>query len=257
MFPDRPRTKSGRLSSIWTPSKKALARKLYINEEQSLRAVADVLKCAHATVQKLAEAEGWIRKRYVELPEKKIVLSYRKGATCAELADQYGVSHSKIERMLKEHEALRSKVEQRKLMVEQGKHRSRQQIRVSIREKIRLDLSKLSYDEYKRTVYKLTRSVMGLYAEFIPNAEKWSRQYHVDHMLSVFSGYFKWSDIQQTLIRRKKPVPLEELCHPANLNVVYYKANIKKGSGSTFSRRSLQHRIKLINSRIGHDPFSV
>ncbi len=115
----------------------------------------------------------------------------------------------------------------------------------------------MSYDEYKKTAYKLTRSVMRLYGEYVPDADKWSRQFHVDHMFSVFSGYFVWSDARQKLVQRDKPMPLVELCHPANLNVIYYKANIKKGSGSTFGRKSLLHRIRLLNDRIGHDPFSI
>jgi hypothetical protein len=101
------------------------------------------------------------------------------------------------------------------------------------------------FKSYGYYVRKLTGYVFRAYSDIIDPKGLRSREFHVDHRLSIHSGYTKFP----------LPVPLNVLCHPANLKVIAGKDNISKNYRSSITLRKLKSQIREFDQKFGKVTF--
>lgn len=89
------------------------------------------------------------------------------------------------------------------------------------------------FETYKNEVLRLTK----LQAPLVEGIDKRSREYHLDHIYSIFEGF-------------KNNIPAEIISHHKNLRIVPFSENCQKGRRS---EKSLNELISEIRSTRGGD----
>jgi len=93
----------------------------------------------------------------------------------------------------------------------------------------------------------LTNLVYARYSEIINPRNLARGLYHVDHIFSIRDYYYNSTGLQ-------RPVTRLELCHPANLQMLQARENIKKNKSSWITATELRKRIRAWNKLHGR-PF--
>lgn len=75
--------------------------------------------------------------------------------------------------------------------------------------------------------------------------------WHTDHQFSIYLGYFRYSAKRGKFVPRRKPIPLQVLCHPANLKVISASENAIKGTRAAIRYGKLLRRIEEFDSIFG------
>lgn len=94
---------------------------------------------------------------------------------------------------------------------------------------------------YNCIANRITSYMAKAYSEVLDPKGVRSRDFHLDHQLSKYDGYSRYS----------KPVPLTILCHPANLKLLPGADNIRKNKASSISLPQLRKRILKFERRHG------
>jgi len=81
---------------------------------------------------------------------------------------------------------------------------------------------------YQETVRRLTEK--SIREEYLENVQHRSRQYHVDHLLSIREGF-------------EQDVPPDLVAHICNLRVVHARDNLRKGQKSSLTFSELLEEI--------------
>lgn len=110
------------------------------------------------------------------------------------------------------------------------------------------DQTKYEFTERARA---LTRAVYKRFSHLInpENLRRGRKDYVIDHKMSIAECYYNPKEL-------KDPIRLEELCHPANLEMLHYKVNLSKMTKCSITASELRTAIKSWNKTYGR-PFSV
>lgn len=101
-----------------------------------------------------------------------------------------------------------------------------------------------SYHEYKHRVRRLTALVLKDFVEILDPKNLRSPEWHIDHQISIFSGYFIYSPTRRKFVRRKELIPLHLVCHPANLKLLPRAVNSSKANDNHLTEKELLTKIK-------------
>lgn len=119
-----------------------------------------------------------------------------------------------------------------------------------------MDLSRLTYNQYKRVVYRFTYMAISRLPNVFPDlAHKKDRKalgisgVDLDHQFSVSSGYYEL--IEGQYVKRDQVVPLEVMCHPCNLKLIPEKINCIKGARNHKSLKQLIDEIEKFKKKHG------
>lgn len=97
---------------------------------------------------------------------------------------------------------------------------------------------------YKRRVRNVSAKIIRKHLTHLDPKKLRSREYHIDHKLSVHAAAFKYV----------KPLPLRIVCHPANMCLVKRQDNLLKSDSSSITKGELIKSIRVFNAKYG-DPF--
>lgn len=260
---------NGRFVSMWNSKKdKSEALRMYVEEKQSLRAIAKHFGCSHGAVQNLMESEGVIRKKTsqrfdrfegewkkvfpLKKYESRILKLYQKPMTCEEVSAIIGNGclPCHVEKVAKKHKVGRSRAECVQIAKEKGRHASQVFSAKLVKYRLGLDLSDLTYYDYTYHARRLTDTILSKYRKVLKTHKRRMGKWHFDHMFSIFDGYYKLTP-EKEFVKRSKPMPLRYLCHPANLNLVPAIYNSYKGGASDITFSELKSRIEEFESKHG------
>jgi len=253
----RKRDANGQMKSMWTPKRRKLAKKLYVKDGLSLRKVAAHFECAHAAVQKLAEEEGWIRKRRSDVNNyaDEIKRLYLEELWSAEqISKKLGFTTGQIHHHINYHGGYcRDIREAGEVSKKTGAKLRPYATEKAIEKYLSMDISKLTWSQYRYVVHKFTTLVLTKFGGYFDKLELRGREhnYNVDHIFSVRDGFMKWSEEKGMMVPRRKVVPLSVICHPANLRIVRFRVNMDKGSRSLYSMKQLHTEIANMENEHG------
>jgi len=97
---------------------------------------------------------------------------------------------------------------------------------------------KPAFERYQEKVRRLSNENYQTYFNEIPNAKKRSRDFHLDHKLSIHDGF-------------NKNIPVEIISHYTNFEMMCGRLNESKGGNSTISLRELIVDIESSNHPMG------
>ena len=97
----------------------------------------------------------------------------------------------------------------------------------------------------------ITRAVYTRFAKLVNpnNLPRSKTEYVIDHRYSISDCYYNPKEL-------KDPIRLEELCHPANLEMLHCTKNLEKRAKSSITAAELRTAIRSWNKTYGR-PFSV
>lgn len=251
------RDSDGRIKSMWTPALKEKARRLYCDEKKSLSQVAVVIGCSPATVQALMNANGWMRKKppsgtAAEQERKKkraISLYTKKQSSIPRIARELELSVGKVTAWLKLAGVFDAKVSMRNSY---WSNPSRPQYVQAQDTWNRSQSIPESYEEYAKLVRDLSSIVWRYFKATIPNHHLVKKnEYAADHAVSIRDGWWKWNQAKYCYVKRQKIVPPWVLAHPANLQVINWSDNIRKGGTSYTTFDQLKTMIGKWESKHG------
>jgi hypothetical protein len=215
---------------------------------KSLRAASDECGVSVGALHKAAIESGVVRKKgHIQQQCFDQVKDLYKTHSADEISVILGIPKGRVYQSLAANGVeIRSKSDAFKLAVEKGTHVSASRGVNTLRALLQKTVGNMTWPEYKRLAVKITAAVVRQNGEQIQGYRK-DRKYpdwHVDHQLSVYNGYFVWSDRYQCFERRSRPVPFRILCHVHNLRVVRSSTNATKHRSSTLTLQELRKRIK-------------
>lgn len=116
-----------------------------------------------------------------------------------------------------------------------------------------LNLSGLTFEQYKRIVYRFTYMVTVRYPKMFPAnvsmAARKGESIDLDHQFSIFNGYHRFDG--KNYVPRKRPLALETICHPTNLKLMCRTTNIKKHSQNHLTIEQLTDLIEQHQAKHG------
>lgn len=215
---------------------------------KSLRAASDECGVSVGALHKAAIETGVIRKKgHIQQQCFAQVKGLYKTHSADEISKMLGIPKGRVYQSLVANGVeIRSKSDAFKLAVEKGTHVSASRGVNTLKDLLRKSVEDMPWPEYKVIAVKITAAIVRQHGEQIQGYKK-ERKYpdwHVDHQLSVYNGYFVWSDKYQCFERRIKPVPFTILCHVRNLRIVRSSTNAVKHKSSTLTLSELKKRIK-------------
>ena len=108
-----------------------------------------------------------------------------------------------------------------------------------------------SFDDYTHAARRLTDVLRMDYERLVDPEGLRSYFWHMDHQFSIYLGYFRYSAKRGKFVPRRKPIPLQVLCHPANLKVISASENAIKGTRAAIRYGKLLRRIEEFDSIFG------
>lgn len=119
-----------------------------------------------------------------------------------------------------------------------------------------LNLNALTYNQYKRIVYRFTYMAIDRLPHLFQDlAHKKDRnqlgisRVDLDHQFSVSNGYYDF--VKGNYVKRKQVIPLEVMCHPCNLKLIPEKINCIKGARNHKSLKQLIDEIEKFKKKHG------
>ena len=254
------KSKNGKWGLVWTDSLTDSIRELYCHEEWTLRAIADTMEVKHSIIQKLVNANNWMRSKKDRSAEIARFLSNEKfirelyldqRVTARDIAWYFGIDAQYVLKYLESKGIKRTCGEAAQLAFAQGT-RSMQHRHDDAFEKFMLmDISNFDVTQYRYAVRGFTNTIMFRFGYLIDPDQKRSMLHHVDHRLSIADGFAKICKLTGKPEQRKSTIPLHVICHPANLILLEGKDNMRKGSRSSYTLAQLQTAIKQFESLHG------
>lgn len=254
------KSKNGKWGLVYTDELVDQIRELYCYEEWSLHAIADELNITHSWVQRLVNANKWMRSKKERSAEIARFLSNERfirelyvdqRVTAKEIAWYFGIDGQYVSNYLKEKGIKRTQSEAAQLAFEEGS-RSMLHLNEAAFERYMLaDISNFDMEQYRYAVNKFTNCVLFRYAPLLDPEGKRSYKHHIDHRLSVADGFAKVCKQTGKPVRRKILLPLHVICHPANLILLEGADNMRKGSRSSLTLAQLKTAIKQFESLHG------
>lgn len=242
----RKRAKDGSIKKAWTHNRVRHARMLYIDMGYSIRAVAKELGLGHSTVQRLLEERGWMRTKkgavadwvaIVQANEAKLRRWYEAGVPMPKMAKRLGIVNLR---------RLQVWFTTQPYYCRWSRNRTAQVKRANALIQLRVwtDPATLSDGEYTKLARRISHNVFTVWRDVIPDSDKKGPYtYHADHRFSIFDAVFYWSKKRNRLCKRRNPVPLHIVCHPANIQMITAIANAHKGASSSVTIKQLQSDI--------------
>jgi len=159
------------------------------------------------------------------LRHMEVVRLHNSGITYREISEIIGVY---------------SPVKCHRIVEESGEKLDTSTFRSSVRKRLlKGDLTVEHRDAYYEMVKAITNSVYRRYKDIIDPCGLRSKEYHIDHTLSIFDG----------ITRYGAPIGFKKVCHPANLRPFYYKDNLYKSVESNYTYDQLNEAIKAWESK--------
>lgn len=116
--------------------------------------------------------------------------------------------------------------------------------RQSWHSKLNTDVTHLTYTEYKTLVATATNSARKRFKEEYADVRDRLEGYSIDHKFSIHDGYFVLDKVTLHYKKRKKPVPVHLMAHPANLQMIPDRTNRMKGSSSWQTLSELKEAVR-------------
>lgn len=223
--------KSG--NSKLSPAQVREAKRKYEKEKCSMTEIAKLYGVTVENIGYIAKRDNWklrARKRWIlksQLYEYQRLYE-KRGWTFDLLGKLHGISGTAMRNWaLKNNWKIRT--------VGDGKRASFK------RKREEAGITQQQFDEYKayhREVELLTRTNYKKYKHLLdPNSLR-GKDFHLDHRLSRYDGFYKYSD----------KIPPEIIAHPANLKIRTQKENNKKSRRSSLTKAKLMRMIKKFDS---------
>lgn len=251
------KARNGKWQLEISPRLVSKVRSLYVKEKLNLREVGQRLGICHSTVSSIVNDNGFgsgkrdiihANKNILEKHKKEITRMYTKqGMSFKEIADHLDTRWQLVGSYIKSLGIKRSAKEQNQLC--------------SLKASVFGTSYKLfnsppakvfsSFSEYKAAVYSLSNSVYRRYKHILDPENLRSSTFHIDHQLSVFSGWYEYCSKSDYFKRSREIVPLNEICHPANLKLLLGSTNGKKGSNNHLTRNTLRRQIRKFEKEHG------
>jgi len=200
--------------------------------EKSKREMSDIAKELGVTVENIlytAKRDKWklrAKKKWIlrsELNDYKRLYEV-KGWPITQIAILHGISSTAMRNWaIKENWRIRSISESK--------------LRASVIKRKSKGIQERQYSEFKlycKQVHAETMRNYKKYKNIIDKDNKRSRDFHIDHALSKYDGFFKY----------KNPVPVEIVAHPCNLRLITQNENNKKSKNSSINKSKLLDKIK-------------
>lgn len=116
--------------------------------------------------------------------------------------------------------------------------------RQSWHSKLTVDLSCVTFREYRKLIATATFSARIRFPEAYVKVASVPEGCVVDHVFSIHNGYYKLNKKTLEYERRPQPVPVCIMAHPANLQVLPGRTNRIKGTNSWISLKDLKTAVK-------------
>lgn len=253
------KTKAGMWSLVFDKNLARNVHDLYVKQKLPMRTVSKELGIKHGHLQNFLNKVGWMRTHYGNtkynyneaLQEKEQIENLTtKGYTIFEIAVSLSLTPKSV-RAVQEYLGRVKSQSNSRLTYEAQKssgrfsfHHKRAWNRL-----LSVDPQQLTYPQYKKAAYKLMYQMLHKYRHLYPNLKKRDSNDQYDHMISVFSAYYVWSDRYQNYIKRDKVLPLWVLSHPENLQILTLKHNRSKNTRNHQTFKQLRSKIQYAKTR--------
>ncbi|QBX06584.1 hypothetical protein H1O16_gp171 [Burkholderia phage BcepSaruman] len=238
-------------------------RDLYCKQQLTLREIAEALGVGHSLVQAKMKAYGIDTRSHYGRFEEQLEYMRKNAKALKKAHDQYDIGTYVLAKFLGLNieavvqfftEELGYAKDKRRRVVRKTERTHSSYIRselsyITWNKYLGMDVSAMSYTQYRAAIKLFTRLV----AERTQLDKKRGAYDHIDHIFSVYNGYWRMLDDGGRL-RRKEPVPLALICHPENLRVLDARANCAKGNSSDMSLKQLRSRVE--NSTFVVEPMN-
>lgn len=256
---------NGRWGLAWTSDQINTLKRLYLDQELSIRDVAAHFDVGHTVIQKKLQELDLTRKapnripgartpnpEYVWCLKWKAVLDelLSMGFTCTEIAQEVQIKPEHIRKVVEGSGTRHAK----KWTESSLKYQASTFMLFPENEDLWIALATRTefknYPEYQSVVRSLTKLALSRYGSLFPDLQIRPRgqsrigcnTLHRDHRFSIHSGYF----IPGTITPRPTPVPVIIVAHPVNLEFLPGSNNSSKGSNSSVSLSSLRKEIRQV-----------
>lgn len=230
------RTDSGTFESMWTPKRTKKALELYVTRKWPLRRVADFFECSLGAVQNVMNREGVMRKRVRRFTKEEETRMYKmyeiQHMPIDKIASVFGTTDKVINNVVKtkgwkrDPEASRRKAQRKQQAATISKY---------------LSTEKRSYADYLSAARRLVWPIWGKWHRHIdPEAKRLTKNYSVDHRLSIWEGYHKFDNLDLRIV-----------AHPVNLRTISQVRNAHKGKRSSVSLKKLRKQIRAFEAQHG------
>lgn len=108
-----------------------------------------------------------------------------------------------------------------------------------------------SFKDYTDAARRLSNVLLLDYRDFVDPEGLSSSTMHLDHQFSIFLGFHRFSARANAYVPRRRSIPLEVLCHPANLKLIPASENALKGHSTSIRYGTLLRRIEEFDSIFG------
>lgn len=258
------KARNGKWQLEISPGLVSKVRSLYVKEKINLREVGQRLGICHSTVSIIANANGFgsgkkdvirANKNILEKYKKEITRMYvKQGMSFKEIADSLNTRWQLVGTYIKSLGIKRSQKEQNQLCTisrTQNGNDPRQRV---LREQDVLKVGHRfkNFREYAKAVRKATSYVYYFWKNIVDPRLKRSKDFHLDHQLSIFEGYYEYDATKNKYVARRSPVPIVVMAHPANLKIMPGITNAKKCSSSHHTLEQLLRKIKQFERTYGN-----
>lgn len=250
--------KAGRIQSMWTPKLKEKARALYVDQGMTLRKVAKAIGCSLGAVQLLMNENEWMRTKFAtDLSEKdadkfwsKVRRMYvKENVSIPNIAKILAAPASFVMKGLKDQGLFDVKLS---MVNSYWSNPGRPQYQRSKGKWDKRFTIPNTYEEYACLVRDLSSIVWRYYSIKTSDYEKVKKgEYAADHNYSVRDGWWKWSKTKRKYVKRKKVQPPWFVAHPANIQIVNWEDNIRKGGTSYITSAELHSLIEKWEKKHG------
>lgn len=276
------RSKNGLWKLLPTKELKSYLKKFYVDQSMPLRKLAEVSGQPMATLQNLLNEFNLMRKKKPNSDEevfdfciknKNLIVNlyHNEGLNVSGIVtkiNSYGKIHVTRRQLSSYFDSIglerRSHVESIHKYRDLGRGRTPERGEAvfsshavsSWHYHLDLDLDRLTYNQYKRVVYRFTYMAIARLPHLYPDlAHKRDRKrlgisgVDLDHQFSISNGYYDL--VKGHYVKKKQVVPLEVMCHPCNLKLIPERTNCIKGSRNHKTLDQLLDEIKKFNKKHG------
>lgn len=96
---------------------------------------------------------------------------------------------------------------------------------------------------YRNHVEKFTSFTLMFYGHMVKDFSFVSPLWPVDHIFSVYDGYYKLDKYNLIMVQRNRPLPLSLICHPVNLRQISRHENVIKNNRSFITLKELRTKV--------------
>lgn len=274
---------NGRWLLVRNKALRRLMTELYVDQQLTLRGITEKTGIPHSSVQGILNAFNLTRKKKSMSDEDANKFCEKNHSLLVSMYQDKGMTRSSIAEVIREKTGLPFKtcmlsryfesvgIERRthaEAIAEATKHGRRYRFKRGSRifsassvraweNNLDMNLSGLTFIQYKRIVHRFTYMVVARYPHLFPEGthriDRWlsreSQDIHLDHQFSKTNGFYEFNG--KDYVPRKQPVALTVMCHPCNLKLMAARTNMIKSTSNHIELDDLLKRIAAFEKKHG------